>query len=164
MQGSSIKGSTACVEGQVALPEDSELSEVIPQCSPKRFSRGLDTLEKQRNKRQCVPCAEVEGVLHGEPPLCLFPVGTMLSECSFSHCEGTGRRLRLSELASLSHAACRRPMLCKSPAPCTTAEGREARRFLWTGPTSPFWTQCHTALPLVLCIHERLLAVSSGGL
>ena len=66
MQGSSIKGSTACVEGQVPLPEDSELSKVIPQCSPEGFSRGLDTLEKQRNNRQCVPCAEVEGALRGD--------------------------------------------------------------------------------------------------
>ena len=142
MQGSSVRGSTACMEGQVALPEDSELSEVIPQCSPKRFSRGLDTLEKQRNKRQCVPCAEVEGVLHGEPPLCLFPVGTMLSECSFSHCEGTGRRLRLSELASPeAPLSCCMPSLvpCSaralpsepvSPAPCATAEEREAWRLL----------------------------------
>ena len=46
MQGSSITGSTACVEGQVPLPEDSELRKVIPQCSPERFSRDLDTLEK----------------------------------------------------------------------------------------------------------------------
>ena len=66
MQGLSITGSTACLEGQVPLPEDSELSKVILQCSPERFSRGLDMLQKQRNKRQCVPCAEVEGGLLGD--------------------------------------------------------------------------------------------------
>ena len=63
MQGSSITGSTACVEGQVPLPEDSELLKVIPQCSPERFSRGPDALEKQRNKRRCVcPVQKRKGV------------------------------------------------------------------------------------------------------
>ena len=57
-----IRSSTTCTEGRVTLPEDSELRRVIPGCSPERFFRGPDTLEKQRNKRQCVPCTEVEGV------------------------------------------------------------------------------------------------------
>ena len=52
-----------CVEGQGALTEDFELNKVILHCSPERFSKGQDTLEKQRETGESVyPVQKWKGV------------------------------------------------------------------------------------------------------